>query len=397
MRRLSNLQVKHAKPGRHADGQGLYLFVKPSGTKSWVLRVQVGNRRRDFGIGSTDIVTLTEARNKAAAWRKAAKEGRDPSAEARIELFGAHSFRQAAIQYHDAIKAGWKNAKHGAQWLATLEAHVFGKLGGISVKEIDAAAIQATLLPIWLSVPETARRVRQRIGAVLDYAHSQGWRDSEAPMRAVAKGLPQQPKQTGHFAAMPHADLPNFMGRLRSKELSVGCTALQFLILTSARSGEVRGAEWDEIDTELMTWTIPALRMKAGIEHVVPLTDDAIALIELAKVWRSPTHGLIFPGQTGKPLSDMTLSKVLKSTSAGFTVHGFRSTFRDWVAETLPSVPGAVAEAALAHTVPNKVEAAYRRTKFIEQRRDLMQKWADFLAGESAQGHPLSISSEMIQ
>lgn len=380
---LSSLRVKHSKPGRHADGKGLYLFVKPSGTKSWVLRVQVGNRRRDFGIGSTDIVTLTEARVKAAAWRKIAKEGRDPSAEAKIELFGTHSFRTAAVKYHAAVKSGWKNAKHGAQWLATMEAHVFPKLGSKPVKDIDAAAIQATLLPIWLSIPETARRVRQRIGGVLDYAHSQGWRDVEAPMRAVAKGLPQQPKQNGHFAAMPHTELPAFLTKLRSKDLSVGCTALQFLILTAARSGEVRGAIWNEIDVKASTWTIPALRMKAGVEHVVPLTEAATALLQKAAIWRSDQHGLVFPSRTGRQLSDMTLSKVLKTTKVGFTVHGFRSSFRDWVAETLPSVPAAVAEAALAHTVPNKVEAAYRRTKFIDQRRDLMKIWANYLAGQS--------------
>ncbi len=217
MGNLTALQVKNAKPGRYADGKGLYLFVKPTGARSWVLRVQGDGRRRDFGLGPVDLVSLQEARDKAIEGRKMVRGGLDPSLEWKRVQCVIPTFEVAARKYHENIQGGWKNGKHAAQWLSTLTAHAFPIIGAMRVDMIDTPAIQSVLLPIWLVVPETARRVRQRIGAVLDFAHGQGWRAGEAPMRAVAKGLPKQPRQGGHFAAMPYSDLPAFMAKLRDR------------------------------------------------------------------------------------------------------------------------------------------------------------------------------------
>lgn len=382
---LTALRVKNAKPGRHSDGKGLYLLVKPSGARSWVLRVQTDGRRRDFGLGPADLVSLEEARDKAREGRKMSKAGFDPSKEWKRTRTVVPTFEAAARQYHENVKRGWKKGKHGDQWLSTLKAYAFPLIGQSTVDEIDAVAIQKALLPIWLVVPETARRVRQRIGSVLDFGHSQGWRPTEAPMRAVAKGLPKQPKKGAHFAAMPYADLPDFMTLLRSEEATLGRLALQFAIFTAGRSGEVRGATWEEIDTQAATWLIPASRMKGGEAHTVPLSAEALAILDQVRTFRSGRKGEpVFPGFKGQPLSDATLSKALRVAGGGIaTVHGMRSAFRDWVAEKMPTVPGDVAEAALAHAIPNRVEAAYRRTKYLDQRRALMEKWAEYLSGVS--------------
>ena len=383
---LTALRVKNAKPGRHSDGKGLYLLVKPSGARSWVLRVQVDGRRRDFGLGAADLTTLEEARDKAREGRKMSKAGLDPSLEWKRVRHVIPTFEAAARKYHGNIKSGWKNGKHGAQWLSTLEAYAFPTIGSMPINEIETSAIQKVLLPIWLVVPETARRVRQRVGAVLDYAHGQGWRAGEAPMRAVAKGLPKQPKKGQHFAAMPYGDLPTFLAALREEEASVGRLALQFTILTAARSGEVRGATWDEINMDAALWTIPADRMKAGEAHMVPLSDDALDVLkEVQGLVRGRRGEPVFPGMKGKPLSDATVAKALRVAGGGdATVHGMRSAFRDWVAEKMPTVPGDVAEAALAHAIPNRVEAAYLRAKYLDQRRELMAKWSQYLVGAAA-------------
>lgn len=396
---LTVVQVRNAKPGRHADGKGLYLLVKPSGARSWVLRIQSAGRRRDLGLGSvlfdrkTSVdevplgarreLTLAEARDKAALGRTLVKAGIDPSSEWRRQSAVTPTFRDAAKQYHDNVKAGFRNARHSASWLSSLEMHVHSSLGSRRVDTIDAPAIQAALLPIWLTVPETARRVRQRIGAVLDFAHAQGWRASEAPLRAASRGLPNQPRGKKHFAAMPYAEVPAFVAELRGKGDSVGRLALLFTILTAARSGEVRGATWGEIDLEERIWSIPGERMKAGQPHAVPLSDAAVAILRTASgLFEGRPKDLVFPGLGGKPLSDMTLTKVMRNAEKPYTVHGFRSSFRDWAAEQT-SFPPEWAEAALAHTLPNKVEAAYRRTKFLDQRRKLMEAWANHLNGQA--------------
>lgn len=315
-----------------------------------------------------------------------AKNGLDPSLERKKAQRAIPTFEEAARSYHETVKASWRNGKHADQWLSTLVAHAFPTLGAIRVDHIDAPTVQSVLLPIWLTLPETARRVRQRIGSVLDFAHGQGWRATETPRNAINSLMKRikQPRRSGGFAAMPCAELPAFMGDLRNGTLTVGRLALQFLILTAARSGEVRGARWEEIDLDKAQWNIPAERMKAGTAHSVPLTPVAVEVLRQVREITSVRKGQpIFPGLKGKPLSDATLAKVLRvAGETSSTVHGMRSAFRDWIAEQT-SFPGDWAEAALAHTLPNKVEAAYKRTKFPEQRRKLMAAWGDYLATKS--------------
>ena len=375
---LTALKIKNAKQGRYADGNGLYLLVSRNGSKSWVLRIQVDRKRRDFGLGPVADVSLAEARIKAQEWRKLAKEGYNPSAEAKRLRASKTTFEDAAQTYYEERKDSWKNGKHRDQWINTLKTYAYPSLGKLSVDSIDAHDIAQALLPIWADKGETARRVKQRIGSVLDYSNAKGWRASEAPMRAVGtllKGI-KQPKQK-NFAAMPYKQVPSFMAKLSEAGETVGRLALQFLILAAARSGEVRGALWSEIDMKKKVWTIPAGRMKMGQEHQVPLSDIALALLEKAKTHSMEPEGTVFPGLKRKPLSDMTLSKVLRGNGGeSFTVHGFRSSFKDWASEQ--GYPSEWSEAALAHTVANRVEAAYRRTKFLEQRIKLMKAWSDF-------------------
>ncbi len=394
---LTAKQVQNAKPGRHSDGRGLYLLVKPGGSRSWVLRVQYEGVRRDFGLGAYSersigvdietlpikwrkLLTLEEAREKARLGRGLAKAGINPSAEWRKpEEETPRTFQAVAEEYHRQAKRGWRNGKHGDQWLNTLETYAFPVIGGLSVDEIDAAAIQRVLLPIWLSKGETARRVKQRIGTVLDYAHAKGWRSSEAPVRAVnqlMRGIKQAKK--GNFAAMPHSALPAFMAALRDHDATVGRLALQFTILTAARSGEVRKARWRDIDFEAAEWRVPPENAKKDKLHIVPLAPAAVAILaELRGLFGHRADEFVFPGLKGM-MSDATLAKALKVAGGGnYTVHGFRSTFRDWAADN--GYSDAWAEAALAHSNPNKTEAAYRRTTYFEQRKErLMPAWAAF-------------------
>jgi integrase len=383
MGKLTALKVKALKePGRHSDGNGLVLYVKESGTKTWVLRIQVDGKRRDFGLGSLADVSLAEAREKADDLRKQYRSGIDPVAAKRaVKLVeaGVPTFREAAAQAHTEHKGGWKNVKHKAQWISSLEAYAYPAIADLPVDEIEGPAIRDLLADIWLAKPETARRVRQRIGAVLDWAYAKGYRKAEAPMRSVTKGLPRQPKKDNHHAALPYEHAPSLMAKLAESD-SVGRNALRFLILTAARSGEVRGATWSEIDLGQKLWTVPGDRMKAGKTHIVPLQPAAITILEqMKKAFDDAPDQPLFPGKAKKPLSDMTLTKVLRDGfSNDITVHGFRSTFRDWAAEQT-DVAGDVVEAALAHAVQNKVEAAYRRTNYLEKRRALMNGWAAYL------------------
>jgi integrase len=399
---LTQKQVLAAKPGRHPDGKGLYLLVKPSGARSWVLRVQHRGVRHDWGLGSfaaekVDVaeelvpltrrrsLTLAEAREKARIGRELAKAGINPSVEWRSEELAVPTFEAAAREYHAHVAKAWRNGKHGAQWLNTLEAYAFPLLGERLVSDIDADAIQAVLMPIWLTKGETARRVRQRIGVVLDYSHGKGWRETEAPMRAVNKllgGIKQAEK--GNFEAMPWGDVPACMAKLCEADPSMGRLALRFLILTAARSGEVRGATWGEIDLEAKEWRIPGSRMKAGKPHMVPLTEPALAILKEARgLFTGKSADPVFPGLKGKPLSDATLNKALRVSGGKGTVHGLRSAFRDWAAET--GFNNDWAEAALAHSVSGqegKTVAAYKRTAYFEQRRDkLMPAWARYVGG----------------
>lgn len=412
---LTALQVKNAKPGRHADGKGLYLLVKPKlepevepkrkrtpvlgpdgqpvpASKSWVLRVMAFDsktrewKRRDFGLGPVDLVPLTEAREKAVEGRKLAKAGKDPALEWKREQHSIPTFKEVAERFHSEVKEGWRNGKHGDQWINTLKTHAFPKIGAKPVDEIDANIIQSVLLPIWLTIPETARRVRQRIFKVLDYSKGKGWRETEAPARSVNSLMKaiKQPKGR-NFPAMPYEKLPPVMAKLRASDQTMTRRAVQFNLLTAARPGEVRGARWAEIDWDAAQWNIPGERMKAGEPHSVPLVPAAMDILrELRDLLGADPAALIFPSmKRGKMLSDVGITKAFRLAGGTDTLHGTaRSSFRDWVAEKT-SFPGEWAEAALAHALPNKVEAAYRRTKFIEQRRTLMAAWADYLDGKN--------------
>lgn len=365
------------EPGRYSDGDGLFLELNGRESGRWLLRIQTDGRRRDIGLGSLKSVSLADAREAALLMRKKIAQGIDPVAERKQERQVIPTFRKAAELVHEEHEKAWKNGKHQKQWLATLVTYAFPKMGALPVNEIEGPLIRDVLAPIWLAKPETARRVRQRIGTVLDWAYAKGFRTTEAPMRSLSRGLPRQPKKDGHFAAMPYQKVPEFLEWLAERE-SVGRLALEALILTAARSGEIRGAAWSEIDLANALWAIPAERMKMGRPHLVPLSPDAITVFERAKKQKAGASDLVFPGQdVRKPLSDMTLLKILRDMDLGVTVHGFRSAFRDWVAEQT-DYSGEIAEAALAHTVSNKVEAAYRRTDFLDKRRLLMRDWSAF-------------------
>lgn len=382
MGQLTTTKIKTlSEPGRYIDGEGLMMEIAPGGSRSWKLRVRVDGKRRDFGLGSLSIVTLTEAREKAREYRRLIAQGIDPVAERKKGKVVIPTFRVAAEQVHAEHKASWKNGKHQAQWITTLETYAYPFIGDCLVNDIEGPQIRKALLPIWLSKPETARRVRQRIGAELDWAYVNGFRASEAPMRSLSKGLPRQRKDDGHFAAMPYTNIPTFISKLRERS-SVGRVAMEVLILTASRSGEIRGATWSEFDLEKAMWSIPVGRMKMGRPHFVPLAPQVLEALERAKAFSAPCTDLVFPGmKLKKPLSDMTLLKILRDMETGVTVHGFRSASRDWVADKT-NYPGEVAEAALAHANSNKVEAAYRRTDFLEKRKALMADWAVFCTGD---------------
>jgi len=380
--KLNPIQVKSlTAAGRYMDGDGLMLEVKPSGSKSWVVRLQANGKRRDYGLGSFKDIGLSEARDLARDYRKKLRLGLDPIA-ARRTVSTIPTFAEAAATVHEEHKKGWRNGKHGAQWLSTLKTYALPAIGQLQVDAVTTGHVRDLLADIWLMKPETARRVRQRVGTVMDYAHGKGWREPFV-MSAVNKALPKQPRKSGRFEALPFADLPAFLAKLRER-VSVGRLALEALILTAARSGEIRLARWSEIDLDKATWTVPAERMKAGKTHIVPLSEAALSVFKRAAEFRTGGSDLVFPGaKRGRPLSDMTLLKILRDMKVDATVHGFRSSFRDWCAEET-SFSGEVAEAALAHAIPNKVEAAYRRTDFFEKRRKLMDAWAAYCSASTA-------------
>jgi integrase len=377
---LTALQVRNAKPGRHADGRGLYLLVRASGSRSWVLRTQVDGRRRDRGLGSTAKLSLAQARAKAADLRTRIANGEDIETEADTAAPSVPTFAEAARACHKAIKGGWANKRHSDSWLTSLQTHIVPAIGSAPVDQITSVMVRDALAPIWLTIPETARRILQRIGTVLDYAHIEGWRAEEAALRSVRKGLPRQPTHENHFAALPYADVPTLVCRLKTLPDTAGRDALLFTILNAVRSGETRRAKWPEIDLKDAVWTIPAARMKMKKEHVVPLSRAAIAILRRRWLLRSGDDGLIFSTTGERPLSDMTMTKVLRDLDLErITVHGFRSSFTDWAAERT-NHPKEVVDKALAHKLVDRVEAAYRRTDFFERRRKLMNAWGRYIA-----------------
>jgi len=380
MGRLTATAVKAAKEaGRYNDGEGLALLIGKRGGKSWMVRIQKDGRRRDIGLGSASKVPLKLARERAAAVRSQVEAGIDPIAE-RQKAAGIPTFAEAAKMVFAENEPNWRNPIHRAQWLSSLERYAFPAFGNRSVVQVDAAAVRDALAVIWLAKPETAKRVRQRTRAVIDWAVAKGYRETGLAMPVIDRSLPKQRAKPKHHPALPYAELPEFMGKLRSGE-SMGRLALEAVILTAGRSGEIRGAVWSELDLEAALWTIPADRMKGGREHVVPLSEAAVDLFTRMKEHKRGDSHLVFPGQKrGRPLSDMTLTKVMRDMELKATPHGFRSTFRDWVAEQT-DWPAELAEAALAHVVRDKTVAAYQLGSMLEKRRELMAAWADYCDG----------------
>ncbi|MCP5389160.1 MAG: integrase arm-type DNA-binding domain-containing protein [Novosphingobium sp.] len=380
MAKLTALKVKNAKPGRHGDGAGLYLLVSKSGAKSWMIRVQSDGRRRDIGLGALSDLTLEEAREKARELRKVARAGGDPIAARDKREVTPPSFREAAEACHEALSPGW-GERHGSAFLSTLKLHVFPKIGNLRVDSIDEKDILSVLSPLWTTKPAAARKLRQRIGVVLDYSKGHGWRSIGAPRDGLRPLLARQ-AEAGNFSSMPYEEIPPFMAKMHASSPAAGRLALMFTIYTAARSGEVRSAMWSHLDLEAGEWHRPGALMKNGRAHTVTLSPEALAILERAKALRtSDKDCLVFPGKGGKQQSDMTLGKIVRPT--GYTVHGFRATFRTWAAERMPKIPEAVAEAALSHTIPDRVIRAYNRAKFLEMRRTLLDAWGRYASGTS--------------
>lgn len=376
---LSALQVSRLlDEGHHAVGgvTGLYLYVTSTGARSWVLRIGVGKKRRHMGLGGFPSVTLAMAREQARTARSEFRAGLDPIAARHkavskllAEQLNAVTFESAAKAYIDAHGDTWKNPKHRAQWSATLATYAFPVIGNLQTAHVTQAHVLAVLEPIWKTKNETAARLRGRIEAVLDWATVRGYREGENPARwkgRLDKLLPAPAKiqKTVHRKALPIDAVPQFMRDLRDKE-GVTARALEFVVLTAARSGEVRGATWGEIDLDAAVWVVPGDRMKAGREHRVPLCTQAVELLK--KMPRFVGNEHVFPSPRGKALSDMALLTVMRRMEVDAVPHGFRSTFRDWVGERT-DYPRELAEQALAHTLENKVEAAYRRGDALEKR-----------------------------
>ena len=369
------------EPGRYGDGpggHGLRLVVTPNGARCWIQRLVIRGKRCQLGLGGYPLVTLAEARNKAFENRKLARAGGDPLALKRR----AHvpTFAEAVERVHAIHLPTWRNARHAASWLSCLREYAFPRIGDRPVSDVTAQDVMAVLLPIWHSRAETARRVRQRIGTVMKWAITQGFRTDNPAGEAIGAALPRNNGNGGprHHRALPYGEVAGAIAAIRASGAGISTRlAFEFLVLTAARSGEVRLAAWDEIDVEARVWTVPGERMKAGREHRVPLCARALAILDEARILRDAT-GLVFPGTRRGPLSDMTLSKLLRDLGIDAVPHGFRSSFRDWAGEST-SFPREVCETALAHVNPNKVEAAYARSDLFEKRRELMTAWARFL------------------
>ena len=396
MSKLTAALVRKLPAGMHGDGNGLWLQVSGAQQRSWLFRFTLNGKPRMMGLGSVEDVSLADARDKAAAARKLVRDGIDPIEQrkaerkaASVEVERATTFRSAAEAYIAAHEPGWRSAVHQRHWRASLDRHAYPVMGAVPVSEITTQHVLDVVQPIWKEIPETASRLRGRIEMVLSYATARGWR--KGPNPAVWRGhlqimLPSRAKVRAveHFAALDWHEAPAFMAQLRERD-SFGARALEFAIYTVARPGEVRFARWDEIDLDGAVWTIPAARMKAGRPHKVPLSKPALAILrEMAEV--KDGSGLIFLGQKfGVPMSDVTLLAVLRRMERDeLTVHGFRSTFRDWAAEATHH-PNHVIELALAHTIGDKVEAAYSRGDLFEKRKRLMTDWAEYLARRPAE------------
>jgi integrase len=395
--RLKN--AEEPRPGMHADGAGLYLRVTSDGAKNWVLRYMLDRRPRWMGLGPLSLYGLADARTRALDARRKRHDGIDPiearraeRARQRLDAAKAITFKQCAESYIASHRAGWRNEKHKYQWTATLTTFAYPVIGALMVQEVDIALVLKVLEPIWTAKSETASRVRQRMENILDFAKVRGYREGENPARwrgHLDKLLPARSKvrDVKHLAAMPYAELPDFLASLRTRE-AIAARALEFLILTAARTGEVIGARWNEIDLLDKNWMVPAARMKARREHRVPLSPRALAILNEMQAVRSGDDGnaYVFPGpKPGVPLSNMAFLMLLRRMERdGLTVHGFRATFKTWASERT-SFQNEIVEAALAHIIGDKVEQAYRRGDLFDKRRRLMAQWATFATTAPAQ------------
>ena len=392
--RLTALKVEKAKkPGMYADGGGLYLRVTPEGARNWVLRYMLDRKPHWMGLGPLSLYGLAEARSRALDGRRKRHEGIDPiearraeRAQQRLDAAKAITFKQCAESYIASHSAGWRNDKHAAQWSATLSTYAYPIIGPLPVQAIDTGLVLKVLEPIWRGKPETASRLRGRLENILDLAKVRGYRDGENPARwrgHLDKLLAPRSKvrEVEHHAALPYAELPAFLASLREQE-GIAPRALEFLVLTAARTGEVIGARWNEIVLD-KTWTVPAARMKAHREHRVPLSARALAILQEMKAARHGDDGnaYVFPGRKpGTALSNMAFLMLLRRMGHGaLTTHGFRATFKTWASERT-AVQNEIVEASLAHVIGGKVEQAYRRGDLFEKRRRLMQQWATFCA-----------------
>ena len=367
---LSAAFLRSAPPGRHADGNGLYLFVQPSGTRSWIQRLLIRGRRRELGLGSLALVPLAEAREKALANRKLAREGGDPLAEKRRSQ-GIPTFAESAARVLEQKQGGWRNPRHSREWISSLRRFAFPRIGKMPVSEVTSADVLEILTPVWHQQAPTARRVRQRLRAVLEWAVAMEYR-IDNPCDRIGPVLGPQQDVTEHMQALPHREVAAVIRTVRASPA-----------LPAARWGEVRWAEWEEIDRSGKVWTVPARRAKTNRRHRVPLCGRALEILEVARTLGEGVGPLVFTHGGGKPLHDSQLRRLLRELGIAAVPHGFRSTFRDWAGEETDH-PREVIEAALAHVVRNRVEAAYARSDLFERRRVLMDDWARHLAQGTA-------------
>ena len=377
---LSAAFIRSAPPGRHCDGQGLYLVVQPTGTRSWVQRLVVRGRKRELGLGSTALVSLAEARERALSNRKLAREGGDPLAEKR-RAEAMPTFADAAARVVEQKRAGWRSPIHGRTWLNSLERHAFPRIGARPVSEVASADVLEVLTPIWHVKVQTARNVRQRMSAVMEWAIAMNLR-ADNPCDRLGPVLGKQNEVVRHMRALAHRDVAAAVATVRRSNAAEAIKlAFEFLVLTAARWGEVRGARWDEMDTEAHVWTVPAGRMKANREHRVPLCRRALDILDAARTLGGGASPLVFTTGAGEQLDEKVLRRLLERQRVAAVPHGFRSSFRDWAAEETEH-RREVIEAALAHVVRNKVEAAYARSDLFGRRRRLMDEWSAYVAGE---------------
>lgn len=366
------------QPGKHSLGGNLYLQVTEQRSRSYVARItDHRGRRRDIGLGSASIVTLAEAREKARLARVAVANGNDPVAALRPNA--VPTFAELAEKVHSERATTFRNAKHRDQWINTLRQYAFSVIGHMPIDKVTSSDVMALLRPIWVTKQETARRVLQRVAFVIGYAVPLGHRDAEVPVKAIRAHLPPQKRAVRHHPAVPFKIAPHVYTKITERS-GMAAMALRLVLLTGCRSKEAREAAWKEFDFDARVWTIPAERMKAGVEHRVPLSLEAVELMAEVRTL-SDSCGVVFPNSRGKPLSDTALSKIFKQCAPGFTVHGWRSTFKDWAREST-NYADEISELALAHVSSDKTRAAYARSDLFEKRRALMRDWGEFLAGQ---------------